>query len=450
MQELALYILGAFAVMGIAGVLVASARDLRAGSVVVCLVVFCAAVSTQAMERGDSGRTWLYPLQKLRAESYLALSCVLGLVVLIHASKVVMTRVSTTAVLMLVINIFAGVMDTRENVRDGALRVGLATVSIGSMALFATAMFRTWDSYLPLMRALGVVGLLWVSGAMVQAVLDKSQMLVNYQTRFVGLLGNPQGTAVYLGPQSAIMLWLLLNDPSRRMRKLWVLLYAILVMMVIWTGSRTGAILAIVGAMFMLRAKLGRSVILVPLFGSAFFGIALIVQGMGINLPFSRFLEGGDTRTVAWKTLLDDALHAGMFGEGVAGARYVENSFLLGWVTYGPLMLMILLAVVLSLFVMGVKLWKIRHEVPEHIASIIDLFLAYSVMFVVAGQFEWFIISRVDANIPFVVLFSCMGSCILIKAREQRVLRAEAGSYDTPEALDYGEDPEPPVPDQAF
>jgi hypothetical protein len=43
-----------------------------------------------------------------------------------------------------------------------------------------------------------------------------------------------------------------------------------------------------------------------------------------------------------------------------------------------------------------------------------------------------------------------MGSCILIKAREQRVLRAEAGSYDTPEALDYGEDPEPPVPDQAF
>lgn len=441
MQQIVLYLLGVCAVAGIAGALAASARNIRAAVMVVVLVVFSASITTQAAERGFTGVTWLHPLQELRAELYLAFSCVLAIVVLIHTNRINITRVSASAVIMLIINLFAGVLDTRDNVREGAMRVGLAVISIGSMSLFATAMIRTWDDYLPLLRALGVVGVMWVGGSMVQAVLDKSQMLVNYQTRFVGLLGNPQGTAVYLGPQSAILIWLVLNEPSKRLRRLWVIVFAILLMMVIWTGSRTGALLAIVGAAFILRAKLGRAALLLPLLGVASFGVALLVEQMGIVLPFHRLLEGGDTRTQAWTVLLYDALHAGVFGEGAAGVRFVENSFLLGWVVYGPFMFALLLGLVFSLFVMGVRLWKIRKEVPEHIARLIDLILAYSVMLVIAGQFEWFIISRVDANIPFVVLFTCMGSSILAQVKEERAWHAEAGSYDTPEALAYGEEP---------
>lgn len=427
LSQLAMYVVG---VLGGIFLLLGGIRNTRAGAAIVCLIVFFASISPQAEGRAFYGQTWLFSLQSKRAELYLAASCLLAVVVAFNARFLRTDRISAVAMLMLVINLFAGVLDTRHDPAGGAQRIGLAAVSLGALAMFVSAHVKTWDDFLPLMRALGAVGVLWVGGSLVQAVIDQSQMLVGWQRRFVGLLGNPQGTAVYLGPQSAIVLWLTLNDPVKRMRLFWIALYAILLMMVAWTGSRTGAILTILGAMFMLRARLGAMVFVLPLIGLGLVGVAYFVNAIGIQLPFDRLLSGGDTRSEAWAGLLKDALSTGLLGEGAGGARYVENAYLLGWVIYGPIMLAIMLIQLMAMGVNGIKLWRARHEMPTSARRLVDLIVAYYAMFFVGAQFEWYIVSRIDANICFVVIFSCMGSCLVSMVENNR--QSEDWALDAP------------------
>lgn len=437
-----------YASTGLAALLctLAGTRNVRAGLLVLVMVILFASMSIQVESRGYTGRTWLYAIQSKRAELYLAASCLLMIVVAVHANLVQIARVPATALIMLLVNMYAGLMDMRENQAEGVMRVGLSVISIGAMAMFSTAVLRTWDDFLPLLRALGLAGILWAGGSLVQAVLDKSQMLVGWQARFVGLLGNPQGTAVYLGPQSAIVLWLVLNDSKRLLRWMWSLLYITLIMFVLWTGSRTGALLAVTGMMFVLRAKLGRAVLLLPIAAIGVVVIGFVVSALEIDLPFARLTEGGDTRTEAWLTLIEDASHAGLFGLGMAGVRFVENSFLMGWVQYGFIMLVILLGLVVAMFVQSLKLWNVRKDVPKHIAQVIDLTLGYYAMLFIGAQFEWHLVSRVDANIPFIVLFGCMGTTILALVRTQQAEMAErehhgySSGVEDEAYADYGED----------
>lgn len=439
MTELLVYLVYVGVALGGVALLLSGTRNVRAGVLILAVMIMSSAISPQMAERGYYGRTWLFAAQSLRAELYLASACLLSLIIAVHGNKVQFSRVSVVSYLMLCVNIYAGILDARWTPQEGMFRVGLSIVTIGSAAIYVTAMLRTWDDYLALLRALGLVGLLWIGGSMVQAVLDKSQMLVDYGRRFVGLLGNPQGTAVYLGPQSAILLWLFLNDPLRRMRWLWGGAFATVLMMVAWTGSRTGALLTMVGIVFLLRARFGRAVFALPLLVLGLIGVAYLVQAIGIELPFDRLLGGADTRSLAWTTLLEDALNAGLFGEGWQGARFVENAFLLGWVAYGPIMLAILLAIVASLVVLNVRLWRIRGEVADSVRSLIDLIAAYSVMFFIGGQFEWFIISRVDSNIQFVVIFTTMGASILASVKQSRESAEELPTEEVAEASEYGE-----------
>lgn len=442
MEESIRYIMGALGVFGILALVMAGARNLRAGLAVVTLIVFFSSISTQVEGRGHErvGRTWLQLFQANRAELYLAMSCALGMILAANARFMQMTRVSGIAMIMLIINIFAGVLDARSDAAQGAMRVGLAAISITSMALFVTSMVRTWDDLLPLMRALGVSGLMWVGGALVQVLLDKSQMLVNYETRFLGLLGNPQGTAIYLGPQSAITLWLMLNDSKRWTRILWAAVYAVILMLVVWTGSRTGMLMTIMGAMALLRSRFKNAVFLLPVLAVALVGVAYLVDSLGIELPFKRFLEGGDTRSEAWRGLFEDAQRSGVFGLGLEGARFVENSYLYAWVVYGPIMLALLLLQLVVIGTSSFRLWSVRREVPFKVRSMVDLTIAYYAMFFVGAQFEWFILARVDANISYVVIFSCIANAMLAMVREQRTEPAYAGEHDQVLAIEYREE----------
>src|SRR5207237_1186026 len=79
------------------------------------------------------------------------------------------------------------------------------------------------------------------------------------QGRFWGMLANAQQAAIFCAPLAIIALWLLLNDESRRARVLWFTLLAINMLFLAWTGSRTGAMLCVLGRVFGLYARLGRA-----------------------------------------------------------------------------------------------------------------------------------------------------------------------------------------------
>lgn len=418
MQELVQY--GAYLVGLLIGLwmLIAGTRNLRAAVAVVCVMAFFSSIASQVETGVSANRTWLYPLQDQRAQLYLVISCVLTVIMASNTRHLRLDRFPVVAGLMLMINVFAGVLDTRDDPADGAMRIGLAILSLGTLAAYVPAMIRGWDDFLPLMRALGMAGVIWVGGSMVQAVLDKSQLLMGTASRFTGLAGNPQGAAVYLGPQSAIILWLMLNDTSRRMRFLWAGVYAVILMMVAWTGSRTGVLLALIGAMFLLRARIGRAVFLLPVLALALVGVGYLVGSLGIELPFDRLTSGEDTRSAAWRGLLDDALHSGLFGGGARGARFVENSFLLGWARYGPIMAILLVVQALAMGISGLKLWRVRGLLPTRVKGLVDLTIAYYLIYLAGAQFEGIIIARIDPNLCYIVIFSCVSLCMQGIARD--------------------------------
>ena len=62
---------------------------------------------------------------------------------------------------------------------------------------------RGWDDYLHFFRAVGLVGAAWSGACLLQVFLDRSQVVFPGTSRFTGLLGNPQSTAVYIGPMAA-------------------------------------------------------------------------------------------------------------------------------------------------------------------------------------------------------------------------------------------------------
>ena len=114
-----------------------------------------------------------------------------------------------------------------------------------------------------------------------------------------------------------------------------------------------------------LYSRVGRAILFMPVAVAGLFGLAMLIDSLGIKMPLDRFLEGGDTRSSVWMGLFDDALRTPLFGEGIGGARFVENSYLLGWVMYGPLMLVLLLLLAISVIFLSLRLRLVRPAVER-------------------------------------------------------------------------------------
>jgi len=423
----------ALAVVAGAGLVMAVLKTPRAAMWTIAGLLFFSSLAGQDKEVDSLARTWLRPLQVMRKDFYLGFGLLTLLAVLAHRRGATVKNPPIQGVLLLGMNLFAGILDIyHQGPLEGVQRVVFMTATIGPVLMMAPLLMGEGENFLPMLRMVGTTGALWAGACCVQFGLDRSQLVLPGSSRFTGMLGNPQGTAVYLGPMCTVLTWLILNETRRRLRWVWMLSTGAMLIFLIWTGSRTGALMYIFGITGVLYARLGRAILLVPVVVAAVYGAFQLLVGMGVDIGYGadRLLSGQDTRTEIWMVLMQDALQAPLFGLGGQRQGGVENSLLLGWVIYGPLMLLFMLVyMALSGFICLRLLANRRRMSPSH-RSLADLVIGFNAMYFAGSMFEWFIMARVDSTHVLMVLFGSIATVLLRQARAPGHLEYEDWKED--------------------
>lgn len=405
----------AVALVGTAALLLSLLRNPKTTIVVIAIMIFAGATAAQdAIGTDLVNSTWLRPLQLRRAEIYLGGGCLLLVAMLVHLNRLGTRLPPFAAACLWLVNVYAGTLDTHHyDPKEGVLRIVFASVTLIPMLFMVPALIRDTRDVLQWFRMVGLVGATWTGACCVQFVLDRSQLVFPGTARFTGLLGNPQAAAVYVSPMTTLMTWLVLNETSKRFRLFWIAAAGVSIMFLGWTGSRTGALTYMMGLTAVLYARAGRAILFLPFVALGVYGLFSLAQAMGVDLGLDRLTSGKDTRSEVWMMLVEDALNAPILGMGQQRRGGVENSYLLGWVIYGPGMLLIILAMLGSASVQGLRLFFARGRLGPLERRMADFVLGYYAIYFTGAIFEWYIVARLEASIPMFVVFNTVGAHLL-------------------------------------
>lgn len=404
--------------------------------IVMAIMIFAGAMAAQDAAGSDViNSTWLRPIQLRRAEIYLGSGLMLVMGMVVHLNRLGTKTPPLAASMLWVINLYAGTLDMHHyDPKEGIQRIIFATVTLIPMLFLTPALMRGTYDILKWFRIVGVVGAAWTGACCIQFVLDRSQLVFPGTARFTGLLGNPQATAVYLSPMTTVMTWLVLNETSKRLRLFWIGAAGASIIFLAWTGSRTGALTYMMGLTAVLYARLGRAVLFLPFVALGVYGLFTLAQTLGVDLGLDRLTSGKDTRSDVWMMLIEDALHAPLMGMGQQRQGGVENSFLLGWVIYGPIMLFLILFMMGAAMFQGLRLIFARRRLGPLERRMADFVLGYYAIYFTGAFFEWYIVARLEPSIPMFVIFNSVGAFLLRQAKWE-----ELHGEHIPDAEEYAE-----------
>ena len=410
----------------------AVARPQR-GAWIVAGMFFAASLGIQVDWLGRLVPTFWLRVQLWRSALYLGTGALLFVVTITMLSQRRLQRPSAPTVMLLVIATFAGLLRVvHGNPGDGLATLGLAVATIVPLGLFATSFAQEWNDWYSLMRVLMVANMVWVLGVFVQLVIKPSVLTVSQDARFLGLTGNPQHCAVYLSITGVVLLWLILHDPKRRHTWSWITLLGIDTVLLLWTGSRTGLLMLVVGSCMLLWRRLGRAMLILPVVAAIGIATVEMVPGIDITTASGRLTSTENTRVHAWGVLFAGGLENPVIGAGFDATREqdaTENSYLLAWAAYGFGMVLIVFTLGILCLIQSISLLRARSRLGDE-APFVDLVVAYYPMFFLGALFEGYIMARVGVTLVFLVLLSSLGSLLL---------RTVSGQYSETDALDHAE-----------
>jgi hypothetical protein len=409
---------------------------------VIVVMLFVASTGTQGDEFTGL-RLWLYPIQANRSPIFLALGAILVIPLLVHSGRLSFT-LPVQGTLLLAIALYAGLLRiVHETPASGLSSIVFAAVTIAPLLVLVPALIEGWEDFPRLMRAVMVGHVAWIGAIAVQVVVNPSQLTIGKSSRFLGITGNPQHAAAYLAVMSTIAIWLFLSEPNRRARLLWVAILAINLILLAWTGSRTGMGMFVIGTTAATYGRLGRTALYLPFVAVVLWGGVELAALAGIDLATAgeRLTSTEDTRTGAWLDMLASASKSPLIGAGVANAGDTENSYLFAFAAYGLGMMALVVILIVATCVIGLRLFARRHRVGPHARSVIDLILAYNAMYFAGALFEGYLIARVAAPLVMMLLFSGMASRVLALTRDEAA--SVEGDWEEGDAAEAIDDLEP-------
>lgn len=394
-------------------------------------------------------QTWILPLQVKRSEVFFLFAAMLGFGVLIQSRKLVGARLPMIALGLLGIGLYMALLrSVHEDPGDAAFTAFGVILSVFSLGFAAVATTQDRAGMLNLMRSIAMSGMGWLALVMVQFVINREMITVPRPPRLIGLSPNPQAAAIFLGPVAVTMLWLAMNDPWRLARLVWYPAVGFFMLMLLWTGSRTGAAMFVIGGAAVTYTRLGKAVFMVPVLGLVLWLLVSVLQGLGIELS-DRVTSTENTRSAVWQRLLSSGLSNPIIGVGQGEDLGSENSFLLGFAAYGIGMLAIILAFAGMIGWMSVKLLRAKRVLPAGYGPYIDICHGYFAAYLFGSIFEGYILARVASNLVLMLLFAGLAARLLWMARsiqagvpvieDAEFAVSHEGEGDEPEALDWGE-----------
>jgi hypothetical protein len=366
--------------------------------------------------------TWMLPIQKLRAEIHLGLGILLTLIVL-FSGRVDLRRAPAQGILLLALGIYAGLMQFIHDTPPEALQtIGFALGTIPCMIAAVPMLTRDYDGCTRMLRCLMWVSVLWTVCCSIQFVINP-RFLLNDSGRFWGLLANAQQAAIFVAPLAVTALWLLVNDRQKRLKPLWVGLLAINMLFVMWTASRTGAAMFVLGASLVLYSRAGRAVLLMPVAALVFFGLYTLAVELQIMSNVERLTSSTDTRGWVWQAQIGYFMDSPLVGVGWGETGGSESSYLGGAAGYGIGYLGLTLIFLLWSFWLCLRLFIGRRLLPREQRPMVDMFLAWNAMYFAGAAFEGYILARSSTTQVMMLMFAGIG----VYLREAQAAAVAAG-----------------------
>jgi O-antigen ligase len=260
--------------------------------------------------------------------------------------------------------------------------------------------------------------------------------------QFLGTTGNPQHAAVLLATAVPCFLFLVAHPTGPNwIRRLWGVILVPIALGLFLTGSRTGAISAVIGILVFYRRR-GGTILRLGL-GAAILAISFsyLSSDFGSNLGVLDFSASvnklssvNDTRTQVWQSMWHSFSENPLFGAPLEGDRlgYGENSWLATGATVGLLGFIPLVMFGIECLKTIYRLDKIANRKPN---------LYYHCSVVIAGLSSLLIGSVAEAyllgNITFsmlaLLLYLVLGNYLLDVDR--RETQMEKGEWQTPNMI---------------
>lgn len=376
--------------------------------------------------------SWLSPLQSNRSLFFTLFAGLLWLGVLFGRTRVRFDSIPIVGLLFLLLGMYMGVLTLAHEGEDGIEAAIFAGITIAPVLLQLPGMLEDWEDFRRMLRVIGVVSALWTLACTVQFLINQEVILATFTRRFVGLLANPQHAAVWCSTAVIITTWLALNESKRSLVLFWAAVAASHAIFVLWTGSRTGALVTLIGLAFVFYSRIGRAVIFAPVIAVFGYGLLVLATDMGVKFGFERLVSTDDTRSVAWMTLLNTGLSSPMFGVGTTYAGASENSFLFGFAAYGVGVVFLLFIAMVVTMVVCVKLLAARSSMPPRERSMVELLVGFFTIYWLGAQMEGYAVARTSTQLVVLLAFACMATCLLRKVKEDAAVAEMTRGEDQP------------------
>lgn len=379
---------------------------------------------------------WL-PIQSERSLFYLLSGASGVLVVLLNTKRLAGKRLSISAMLFVASGFYASMLRfVHMGPSDGALSLALSFATLTPLLVTSMIFIEHPDDLRKMLRSVIFANIVWIGMSGVQLLSDPSMLTVGNENRFVGLLSNPQHSGALMAFFTVISLWLMLNERGRV--AIFLLgLVGVNAILLMWTGSRTGMGMTVIGVSAILYSRAGRAILLLPI--AAILGyvvLKVMVDVFGISLlGFERLTSTEDTRTSAWSKLIDTGMNNIILGAGIDDVEKSENSWLYGFASYGIGMLGILLLMTVATAVEVAKTIRARFLVEPHYRNTLDFMSGVLMMYFAGALLEGYMISRVSSTICFFLVISVANVNI------RRILLGQQGQEMYAQDWDSGLDP---------
>ncbi len=324
-----------------------------------------------------------------------------------------------------------------EGVSSGFQSMIYATLTLVPLLLVVPVVVNEVRDIRLILRALLIINMVWVGMSAVQMLVNPTFVTSGNQFRFVGLVGNPQHSGVLMAFFTVGNLFLMLNDTGKFKRFIYIGMFGTNLLLLVWTGSRTGMGMALIGMAAVLYTRLGRAALFAPIgLILAYIGFKMVVSLTGIEIGVERLASTENTRSYAWWKLYTTGMENPLFGAGLVEAEKSENSWLYAFAAFGIGMFM--LAVLATLFgaAQCFRAVRVRSRLSLDDRRILDLSVGVIAMYFAGAVLEGYMVSRVSPGLCFIMIYSNICAYMTRHAMHSGVYETDEG-YGYSEGQDY-------------
>lgn len=372
----------------------------------IMLIAACMALPTDWT--GRVLPTVWFPLQSRRSVLFMIGGALALAVCLIQFRNVRGKPLSMLLVVFVLMGYYSSLLRLHhEGVGSGFQSMIYATLTLVPLLLVVPVVVNEVRDIRLILRALLIINMVWVGMCGVQMLVNPTFVTSGNQFRFVGLVGNPQHSGVLMAFFTVGNLFLMLNDSGKLKRFVYVGMFGTNLLLLAWTGSRTGMGMALIGMAAVLYTRLGRAALFAPIgLVLAYIGFKLVVSLTGIEIGVERLASTENTRSYAWWKLYTTGMENPLFGVGLVEAEKSENSWLYAFAAFGIGMLMLaLLATVLGAG-QCLRALRVRSRLGMEDRRVLDLSVGVIAMYFAGAVLEGYMVSRVSPGLCFIMVYS--------------------------------------------